>query len=146
MNYIPDLSIYLTRRDHLSVRTLFRSSHSYKDLEIDNFVDCPQELTLPRSIVAHIYTARTGNGDFAAYHERFNHQNSLTTCSCGALKFPKHFLQCSRPTHRIPKTPKRSGDATKFLLGTFKGASLLVQWIKDNKFFTDICPKSQYSR
>lgn len=115
---------------------------SYKNLGITSFMQCPQELTLPRSIVAHIYAARTGHGDFAAYHERFNHQDALTTCSCGALKSPKHFLQCSLPSLRIPKIPRSSGDASKFLLGTSKGASIVAKWIKDTNFFIDICPRS----
>lgn len=104
-------------------------------------MDCPKELTLPRSIIAHIYAARTGHGDFAEYHERFHHENALTTCSCGALKSPTHILHCNRPIQRLPKTATRAGDVTKYLLGTFKGASILTKWIKETNYFTEICPR-----
>ncbi|KAI0997798.1 hypothetical protein K3495_g10391 [Podosphaera aphanis] len=55
---------------------------SYQDLEIDFLAGCPAELSLPRQHVAHIYAARSGHGDFASYHARFDHDSAHNTCSC----------------------------------------------------------------
>ncbi|POS85463.1 hypothetical protein EPUL_002700, partial [Erysiphe pulchra] len=43
---------------------------SYRALGIKSFTPCPQELTLPRSIIAHIYAARTGHEENSAHTPR----------------------------------------------------------------------------
>lgn len=114
---------------------------SYKVLSIDSFDRLPRELDLPRPLVAHLYAARTGHGDFAAYHERFNHQDALYTCSCGSPKSPKHFLSCPKPTHRLPRPPSNSLCAAQYYLGTHAGAKIFIKWLCDTKFYTIICPR-----
>jgi hypothetical protein len=54
----------------------------------------PRELRLPRPALRHLLAARSGHGDFAKYHERFRHEDSLNTCSCRGRKVPKHFIHC----------------------------------------------------
>lgn len=95
-----------------------------------------------RSHAAHLYAARSGHGDFASYHDRFDHISAHTSCSSGALKSPVHFIHCRLPSSRLTKLPKGSLDKIKFLLGTPTGAMKLAQWLEKTKFFTEICPKT----
>lgn len=115
---------------------------SYKELGISNFLRFPLELNLPRHLIARIYAARSGHGDFAAYHERFNHTNATNTCSCTALKSPRHVLQCTLPHQRLPKVPRSSaGDPARYLIGTYSGVKELVRWLSATEFFSKICPR-----
>lgn len=82
---------------------------SYQDLEIKFRTECPTELSLPRHHAARIYAARSGHGDFASYHIRFEHASAHTTCTCGGPKYPSHFLHCPLPKSRPPKPPKCKG-------------------------------------
>ncbi|KAI1002491.1 hypothetical protein K3495_g5710 [Podosphaera aphanis] len=66
------------------------SPQSYRDLQIGISETCPAELSLPRSLIAHIFASSSGHGDFATYHERFNYDNAYLYCSCGDRKSPKH--------------------------------------------------------
>ncbi|XP_077661359.1 uncharacterized protein AFUA_7G08210 [Aspergillus fumigatus Af293] len=86
-----------------------------------------QALRLPRHLLGRILAARTGHGDFADYHERFNHEDAHLHCRCGARKSPVHFFFCRI---MIP-----------FLLGTAKGAAKLAAWLSQTRFFDDICPR-----
>lgn len=64
---------------------------------------CPDELRLPRHLFARILAARTGHGDFADYHERFNHEDAHLYCRCGARKSPVHFFFCRVAKRRLPR-------------------------------------------
>ncbi|KAI1006459.1 hypothetical protein K3495_g1764 [Podosphaera aphanis] len=114
---------------------------SYQDLEIDFLPGCPAELSLPRQHVAHIYAARSGHGDFASYHARFDHDSAHNTCSCNESKSPLHFINCRLNTVRLPKPPRGCPSKAIFLLGNPTGASKLTKWLEDSKFFTEICPR-----
>ncbi|KAF5001009.1 hypothetical protein FDECE_11098 [Fusarium decemcellulare] len=59
---------------------------AYIPLGLKAELRCPKELTLPRSTLRHLLAARTHHGDFADYHERFNHADSANNCSCGRRK------------------------------------------------------------
>ena len=54
----------------------------------------PPELQLPRQLHHTLVAARTGHGDFASYHRRFNHPDANLICICGMDKQPTHFLRC----------------------------------------------------
>lgn len=123
---------------------LKNSPQSYLNLGISNFVRSPPELNLPRHLVAHVYAARSEHGDFAAYHDRFKHTNSTNTCSCTALKSPRHVLKCSFISKHLPKVPRSSaGDPAQYFFGTYKGAKELVKWLQATKFFSEICPRKK---
>ncbi|KAI0992730.1 hypothetical protein K3495_g15455, partial [Podosphaera aphanis] len=114
---------------------------NYRDLLIGFPEQCPGELSLPRPLLAHIYAARSGHGDFAPYHERFNHEKAHAHCSCGALKTMRHILNCRLRPNGLPKAPRTNPDTASFIFGTYTGAVQLVKWLDDTKFFTDICPR-----
>ena len=46
------------------------------------------ELHFKRAALGRILAARSQHGDFAAYHQRFNHNNATLNCSCGWPKSP----------------------------------------------------------
>ncbi len=117
----------------------------YRTLQITAQAKIPGELRIPRAILGHLLAARSAHGDFSDYHERFNHDDALLTCSCGALKHPEHFLICplgqARARLGTPPTPSRA----QWVLGTGKGAVRFQQWCIATSFFTTICFKRQLS-
>src|SRR4051812_44068621 len=50
--------------------------------------------------MARWLAARSGHGDFATYHERFNHASAEMLCRCGARKAPLHFSSCRKAPAR----------------------------------------------
>jgi hypothetical protein len=114
---------------------------SSQDLWITSSPWRPAELKLPRPLLARIVAARTGHGDFAGYHERFNHEDAYLFCRCGARKSPIHFFFCRVAKRRLPRPPGPPSEAIIYLLGTPKGAVELAAWLSETRFFEDICPR-----
>ncbi|KAM4061058.1 reverse transcriptase (RNA-dependent DNA polymerase) [Hirsutella rhossiliensis] len=69
---------------------------SYKSLELKASLGCPPELHTKRQHLHHLLAARSGHGDFADYHERFNHEEARIECSCGRRKSPTHPFYCRK--------------------------------------------------
>lgn len=62
----------------------------------------PPELGLPRRLLLELIAARTGHGNFATYHRRFDffkNSDAQTECSCGSETHPTHFIHCRRHAH-----------------------------------------------
>jgi hypothetical protein len=114
---------------------------SYQDLQITASPQCPAELRLPRPLLARILAARSGHGDFARYHERFNHEDAYLLCRCGSKKTPIHFFFCRIARRRLPRPPGPPSEMIPYLLGTPKGAAELASWFSQARFFDDICPR-----
>jgi hypothetical protein len=102
---------------------------------------CPKELRLSRSCLGRLLAARTGHGDFASYHERFNHQDACLLCSCGDRKTPLHFFFCRKAHQLVPRLSGAPSIAIPDLLGTTKGAMDLAAWLTKTRFFEDVCPR-----
>jgi Reverse transcriptase (RNA-dependent DNA polymerase)/Endonuclease-reverse transcriptase len=113
---------------------------TYQDLGINSTPARPEELWLARSLLGRLLAARSGHGDFADYHERFNHEDAHLLCSCGSRKSPLHFFFCRRGRRRAKRPLGPPGTAVP-LLSTAKGAKKLASWLADTKFFEDICPR-----
>ncbi|RKK93005.1 hypothetical protein BFJ70_g17753, partial [Fusarium oxysporum] len=79
----------------------------YKRLNLKATTGCPPELTLPRAALHHLLAARSLHGDFAAYHERFDHGDARLVCSCGRRKAPDHIFYCRKvpQRHRMRLAP-----------------------------------------
>ncbi|KAM4067567.1 reverse transcriptase (RNA-dependent DNA polymerase) [Hirsutella rhossiliensis] len=69
---------------------------SYKSLGLKASLGCPPELHTKRQHLHHLLAARSGHGDFADYHERFNHEEARIECSCGRRKSPTHPFYCRK--------------------------------------------------
>ncbi len=111
-NAIPTLA-HLRRIARQRLKTSFElwwrdaAPERYKGFELRATNKCPPELKIPRPALHHLLAARTYHGDFADYHERFNHADARLTCSCGRRKSPTHIFYCRKilPHHRIRLTP-----------------------------------------
>ncbi|CAD6500467.1 BgTH12-07643, partial [Blumeria graminis f. sp. triticale] len=114
---------------------------SYMELAIDSYSRHPKELSLARPFLSRLYAARSGRGDFAEYHRRFNHEGANLHCDCGQLKAPLHFLECHLITHRPPRAPLSSRDPKKFLPGTWEGVLHVAKWISLSEFYLKTCPR-----
>ncbi|CCU77126.1 reverse transcriptase [Blumeria hordei DH14] len=102
--------------------------NSYAQLEIMTAPHLPKELLLGRKALGQIIGARTGHGDFAAYHKRFKHEEARLNCLCGSQKTPTHFLffRIFRLRNGRPAGPINQLRIS--LLGTPKGAKILTKW------------------
>jgi hypothetical protein len=107
----------------------------YKELRIQAEARLPKELDLPRPILGRLLAARSGHGDFYDYHVRFEHEDAVLECSCGAAKAPDHIFHCPQGRARA-----RLRGSPRWILGTTAGAERFRKWCETTRFFTDICP------
>lgn len=117
------------------------SPRSYQDLGLSMSSRSPKELSIPRRSLGRLLAARSGHGDFAAYHERFSHQDANCLCLCGRRKTTVHFYFCrlgqQRRKMRIPNF-RSTTSAIDWLLGTVQGAEAFSSWITETSFFETI--------
>jgi ribonuclease HI len=110
----------------------------YTELEIP-LQKVPAEMKLPRFSLGKLYAARTGHGDFAAYHTRLNHEDAECHCQCGSLKSPEHFYYC-RLARRSTTQRRRPAYNIREMLATPQGAQEFHSWLSETAFYRDICP------
>jgi ribonuclease HI len=112
----------------------------YKRLNLMATTGCPPELSLPRAALHHLLAARSLHGDFAAYHEKFDHVNARLVCSCGRRKAPDHIFYCRKvpPRCRVRLTPTLD-TAVNLAMG--KDFTKFIDLSKDSAFFGKICPR-----
>ena len=78
----------------------------YKELDLQMRRRKPPELNLSRRILHGLLAARTGHGDFAAYHRRFHHEDANLECDCGLENSPTHFFRCRKNAAQVRKLRK----------------------------------------
>jgi ribonuclease HI len=112
----------------------------YKRLNLKATTGCPPELSLPRAALHHLLAARSRHGDFATYHERFDHNDARLVCSCGRRKAPDHIFYCRRipPRYRMRLAPSPNA-AVNLAIG--KDFTKFVDLSKNSAFFRKICPR-----
>ncbi|KAI8402067.1 hypothetical protein FOFC_17372 [Fusarium oxysporum] len=112
----------------------------YKRLNLKATTGSPPELSLPRAALHHLLAARSLHGDFAAYHERFDHVDARLVCSCGRRKAPDHIFYCRKipPHHRMRLAPSPNA-AVNLAIG--KDFTKYIDLSKDSAFFGKICPR-----
>lgn len=75
-------------------------SDRYLDWDLEWDLDCPEELAcLSRPALHRFLALRTGHGDFAWYHRKFNHPEDsceMTCWRCHADKTPEHMVFCPK--------------------------------------------------
>ncbi|KAI1005071.1 hypothetical protein K3495_g3142 [Podosphaera aphanis] len=112
---------------------------TYTQFEIRNAPSFPKELLLSRKDLGQVVAARTGHGDFAAYHIRFKHEDAALNCLCGSLKTPTHFFFCRILRRRDGRPAGPINTLIPHLLGTPEGAIILSKWLDQSRFFEEIC-------
>ena len=89
------------------------------------------ELSLPQRLLHRLLAARTGHGDFAAYHRRLKHVDANLECVCGRETTPTHFISCRRYANQMRKFRHGMNMNTfrKYLLGhdCFKNFKKFIQ-------------------
>ncbi|KAI1005511.1 hypothetical protein K3495_g2708 [Podosphaera aphanis] len=106
----------------------------YKDLQIGMSSRIPPEIILlPRRSLGKLLSARSGHGDFAGYHRRFNHSEANLYCSCGHEKSPEHPFPCPlsrREGNRPRKLTRRClAEHVNWTLSTKDGAQAFHNWM-----------------
>lgn len=114
----------------------------YTDLGITTTPRAPKELTLPRATLARLLASRTGHGDFAEYHRRFDHADAELTCTCGQDKSPDHFFYCVRGRRLSRDLTGNPRTSIANILGTNEGITRLAKWLEDTSFYKNICPRA----
>ena len=89
----------------------------YEDLDLLMRRKRPPELDLPRWAYHRLIAARTGHGDFASYHRRFQHPNEELKCKCGREKRPWHFAECRPAIQKWQTETKESRPRTRDMIG-----------------------------
>ncbi|OAQ62538.1 endonuclease/reverse transcriptase [Purpureocillium lilacinum] len=110
----------------------------YKPLHLKPAIGCPPELELPRPLLHHLLAARSRHGDFADYHERFNHDDARLSCSCGRRKEPSHLFYCRKilPRHRMRLAPSPTAAVNRAIGRDF---DKFVKLAKASSFFEWAC-------
>ncbi|KJZ69782.1 hypothetical protein HIM_10821 [Hirsutella minnesotensis 3608] len=116
---------------------------SYRALKLKTTTKCPKELVgVPRERLHHLLAVRSKHGDFAQYHERFNHPDALLVCSCGRRKAPDHIFYCRKidPVRRVKLIPS-AGQAFNSAIGP--KYETFLKLVEETGFFQKICPRRQ---
>lgn len=101
----------------------------------------PQELRrLGRFELGKLLACRSTHGDFAEYHQRFNHTDSENDCWCGEPKTESHWWDCIMTGRH--RRPFRSSEkaALEYALGTPLGAADFATWVRETGFYTVFSP------
>ncbi|KAJ4176432.1 hypothetical protein NW755_14951 [Fusarium falciforme] len=113
---------------------------AYKPLRLKALLKCPKELQVPRGALHHLLAARSAHGDFAGYHERFQHEDARLNCSCGRRKSPDHLFYCRKI---IPSKRPRLAPAPRKAIERIIGRDFedYIKFTKATAFFTVVCPR-----
>lgn len=89
------------------------------------------ELSLKREVQGWLIAARSGHGNFSAYHEKFGHEETDTHCRCGQKRAQLHPFSC--PNARQHRTllwckKQRRQVAPEEVLGTSEGVAFFARW------------------
>ena len=113
----------------------------YQTLGLSAKAHSPPELKLPRQLLGHLLASRSGHGDFAMYHQRFNHKDASLKCLCGLDKEPEHFYYCrcvARHLRFRASKPSSSRETIQWALGTADGAIFFAKWCNRTAFYRKI--------
>ena len=112
----------------------------YKDLDL--FMRCkrPPELALPRWAYHRLIAARTGHGDYADYHRRFNPEHEDLKCVCGREKRPWHFSECRPALLRWRIYEKMAPPGAREMIGE-KGWQKFIQFLTTSRCYS--LPKNE---
>jgi len=112
---------------------------SYKDTGLLATLGPTAELQqLGRPLLHRLLAARSGHGDFAAYHRRFGHADASMTCSCGRQKSPAHIFYCRKLTNRESQVGFCRRKVAEEIGEKW---SMFVERVQASDFYTRICPR-----
>ncbi|EJP63491.1 reverse transcriptase [Beauveria bassiana ARSEF 2860] len=104
---------------------------TYRGLQLKAELKKLPELTLQRRQLGYLLAARTHHGDFADYHERFNHEDAELNYPCGRRKSPTHLFYYKRiPRSLRPRLAPEPEAAIRRYLGRSFQTYLLTSIIR----------------
>ncbi|KAJ3495815.1 hypothetical protein NLG97_g3121 [Lecanicillium saksenae] len=103
---------------------------SYRGLRLKAELRKHPGLRFPRRQLGYLLAARTHHGDFADYHERFNHDSAETRCPCRRRKSPTHLFYCKKiPRSLRPRLEPEPDKAFRNYVGrSFKTFAKLADF------------------
>ena len=107
----------------------------YKDLDLYMRCKRPPELALPRWAYHRLIAARTGHGDYADYHRRFNPEHEDLMCICGREKRPWHFSECRPALQRWRSCEKMTPPGVREMIGE-KGWQKFFQFLTISRCYS----------
>ncbi|CAG8978434.1 hypothetical protein HYALB_00012601 [Hymenoscyphus albidus] len=113
----------------------------YKDLGLYTWSSKPKSLQLPREVLDRLIAARSGHGDFTAYHLRYFHFDSLLelgNCKCKKAKTQFHLLFCKLANNKDPKLLAKAKKNPQLLFGHHCEKLFSLVYFK-TEFYTKIC-------
>lgn len=114
----------------------------YQRMDLCDFPrKAPAELHLPRPLLHRLIAARSGTGDFAAFHTNLRRPERIRPCGCGGTRNPTHIFFCraiqKQQRARLNYAPTGVPPAWKALGKDFH---IFVKTATASSFFTTICP------
>ncbi|KAI1005820.1 hypothetical protein K3495_g2401 [Podosphaera aphanis] len=107
----------------------------YEDLNLQMRRKKPPELALSSAVYARLLATRTGHGDFASYHRRWNHATAPLLCECGREKSVGHLVQCRRALNGWRQiSGRRRAPPLQTLLGAH-GWHILAEYVRGSGIF-----------
>ncbi len=121
-----------------------------------SFPPRPSTLRTRRATLHHLLAARTGHGDFPAYHRRFAHAPETydPDCLCGREKSPNHYAFCRKLKTQGLRLQLYPNDDDMRNLRVQTPAEALEKWlwhhpekwvalVEETSFFRTIAPRQR---
>src|SRR6186713_805210 len=89
--------------------------------------------TKDRATVGELIGLRTGHGNYQQYHDRFNHDVTVT-CSCGQIRSRKHVLSCPLGEARLMRKIRNKTFHEAWELALHRRVGDLVNWMESCKY------------
>lgn len=114
----------------------------YQRMDLCDFPrKAPAELHLPRTLLHRLIAARTGTGDFAAFHTNLDRPERIRPCGCGGTRNPTHIFYCRAiPKQHRPRLSYATTGTPPAWEALGKDFPIFVKTATASGFFTDICP------
>ena len=113
------------------------SPSRYKELGIGPNTKITIKLArLGRRTLRYLPAARSGHGDFADYHRRFQHENATLTCSCGEEKSHNHFFYCHLGQYQAQlHRAQNSNPSVPWDFASVERDNVFNNWVRVTNFF-----------
>ena len=106
---------------------------------------------LTRVQLSYYLAIRTGHGDFAWYHRKFNHENAEIHCTCGYSKTPEHIVMCRKvqgsyskwpwPGERPRHKPQTRREKIEYLRELMAHPPAFQEYLDTTGYYTKVCPR-----
>ena len=96
------------------------------------------QLSMKQEVLGWLIAARSGHGNFAAYHQRFSHEEEENwRCSCGNYRAQLHPFGCTnvRAHKALLWSEKTKRALSTEILSSLEGAAAFAKWTPEKWLF-----------